>query len=151
MRFRLRKARPADLDFIWRLRVATMKEVISESYGWDEVTQRRYAAESLDGEIVLVDEKPVGVLTLADRGDVIHLVWMAVLPVAQRQGLGSALIAYCKLRARDAEKPLTLQVLRNNPAFSLYERQGFEVYAENGPHKVLMRWDAVATSQPAQG
>jgi ribosomal protein S18 acetylase RimI-like enzyme len=127
-----------------------MKEVINESYGWDEDTQRRYAAESLDGEIVLVDGRPVGVLTLADRGDVMHLVWMAVLPVAQRQGLGTAVLAYCQQRAREAEKPLTLQVLRNNPAFSLYKRQGFEVYAENGPYKVLMRWEADATSQPAK-
>ena len=87
MTFRLRKAEESDLDFIWRLRVATMKESVSQSYGWDEETQRGYAAESLRGEIVLIDEKPVGVLTLADWGDQMHLVWMAILPEAQRQGL----------------------------------------------------------------
>jgi hypothetical protein len=90
MTFRLRKAEEADLDFIWRLRVATMKDAISQSYGWDEETQRGYAAESLRGEIVLIDENPVGVLTLADWGDQTHLVWMAILPEMQRQGLGGA-------------------------------------------------------------
>ncbi|MGH9768734.1 MAG: GNAT family N-acetyltransferase [Blastocatellia bacterium] len=90
MKFRLRKAEETDLDFIWRLRVATMKETVIQSYGWDEETQRGYAAESLQGEIVLIDEKPVGALTLADWGDQTHLVWMAVLPERQRQGLGGA-------------------------------------------------------------
>jgi hypothetical protein len=29
-----------DWDFIWSLRIATMKDVIAGSYGWDEETQR---------------------------------------------------------------------------------------------------------------
>jgi ribosomal protein S18 acetylase RimI-like enzyme len=140
MTFRLRKADGTDLDFIWRLRIATMKEAISQSYGWDEETQRGYAAESLRGEIVLIDERPVGVLTLTDWGDQMHLVWMAILPEMQRQGLGSALLEYCQRQALEAGKPLTLQVLRNNPAVSLYKRYGFEVYAQNGPHELFMRW-----------
>src|SRR4030095_9667921 len=105
MTFSLRKAKGADLDFIWRLRVATMKEAISQSYGWDEQTQRGYAAESLRGEIVLIDEASVGVLTLADWGDQMHLVWMAIQPEMQRQGLGGALIEYCQRRALEAGKP----------------------------------------------
>ena len=64
MTFRLRKAEEADLDFIWRLRVATMKEAVSQSYGWDEETQRGYAAESLRGEIVLIEHvAPLRALT----------------------------------------------------------------------------------------
>jgi ribosomal protein S18 acetylase RimI-like enzyme len=140
MTFNLRKAEEADLDFIWRLRVATMKEGISPSYGWDEETQRGYAAESLRGEIVLIDERPVGVLTLADWTHELHLVWMAILPEMQRQGLGTALIEHCQRHALEAGKPLTLQVLRNSPAVSLYERFGFQVYDQNGPYKLLMRW-----------
>ena len=145
MTFRLRKSEEEDWEFIWRLRVATMKEAISKSYGWDDETQRGYAAESLRGEIVLIDEKPVGVLTLADWGDQMHLVWMAIQPETQRQGVGSALVEYCQRQARDAGKPLTLQVLRDNPAVSLYTRHGFEVYDQNGPHKLLMRWLPAAT------
>jgi ribosomal protein S18 acetylase RimI-like enzyme len=143
--FRLRRAQRTDLDFIWRLRVATAKEAISKSYGWHEETQRGYAAESLRGEIVLIDERPVGVLTLADWGDQMHLVWMAIQPEMQRQGVGSALVEYCQRQALEAGKPLTLQVLRDNPAVSLYKRYGFEVYDQNGPHKLLMRWLPPAT------
>jgi ribosomal protein S18 acetylase RimI-like enzyme len=117
-----------------------MKPVIEASYGWDEATQRGYAQESLRGAIVLVGDEPVGVMTLADWGDQLHLVWMAVAPPAQRRGLGSALIEYCQRRARELSKPLTLQVLRNNPAVGLYERCGFEVYDRRGAHALLMRW-----------
>ena len=140
MNFRLRSAERSDLDFIWRLRVATMKEAISHSYGWTEETQRGYAAESLRGEIVLIDKRPVGVLSLADWTNELHIVWVAVLPEMQRQGLGSALIEYCQRQALEAGKPLTLQVLRDSPAVRLYERHGFRIYDENGPQKVLMRW-----------
>ena len=142
MEFRLRPAEPSDLDFIWRLRQVTMRPVIEASYGWDEATQRGYAQESLLGTIVLVGDEPAGVMTLADWGDQLHLVWMAVAPHAQRRGLGSALIEYCQRRARELSKPLTLQVLQNNPAVKLYERYGFEVYDRSGPHRLLMRWQS---------
>jgi ribosomal protein S18 acetylase RimI-like enzyme len=145
MTFHLRPAEAGDVDFIWRLRVATMKETIDRAYGWDEKTQRDYAAESSKGQIVLVGERPVGVLTLADWGDHMHLVWMAVLPDMRRQGLGRAFVEHCQRQALEAGKPLTLQVLRNNPAVFLYQRCGFEGYAENGPHKLLMRWTPRAT------
>jgi GNAT superfamily N-acetyltransferase len=140
MRFQLRKAEAADLEFIWQLRVATMKEAICNSYGWDEATQREYAEESLRGQIVQVDNQPVGVLTLADWGDQLHLVWMALLPTWQGQGLGSELMACCQDRALKLGKPLTLQVLRNNPAVTFYEKFGFKLQTTNGPHKLLMRW-----------
>ena len=117
MDFRLRPAEPSDLEFIWRLRVATMKAAIEAAYGWHEATQRGYAEESMAGTIVLIGEEPVGVLTLADWGDQLHLAW-----------------------TREANKPLTLQVLQGNPAVALYERCGFVTYGHNGPHKLLMRW-----------
>ena len=140
MDFRLRPAEPSDLEFIWRLRVATMKHMIEQAYGWDEPTQRAYAEESLGGMIVLVGEKPTGVVTLADWGDQLHVVWMAIASEVQGRGLGRALVEYCQLQAQRAKTPLTLQVLQNNPAVTMYQRFGFEAYGRNGPHKLLMRW-----------
>ena len=140
MEFRLRRAQASDWAFIWDLRVRTMMPSIADSYGWDDATQQAYAAESLNGEIVLVDGVPAGVITLSDRGHELHLTWMAVSPALQRRGLGRALVEHGQRLARDAGKPLTLQVLRNNPALALYERCGFRAYDTNGPHRILMRW-----------
>lgn len=147
MQFRLRPADQSDFDFIWRLRVVTMKASIEQSYGWDETTQREYAAESLAGQIVLVDEKPVGVLTLTDWGDQLHLTWLAILPAWQGQGLGGQLLRHCQQRAVAAGQSLSLQVLKNNPAVHLYERLGFTTDAHSGPHKLMMCWRAM----PIQG
>ena len=147
MLFHFRNATPDDWDFIWSLRVATLKDMIQQSYGWVEATQRSYAEESLNGEVVLVDDKPVGVLTLSDWTDQLHLTWMAVAPEMQRRGLGGALIQHAQLRASNAGKPLTLQVLRNNPAVSLYEKCGFEICGHSGPHMLLMRWEPRAMQQ----
>ncbi|RPH48823.1 MAG: GNAT family N-acetyltransferase [Planctomycetota bacterium] len=120
MDFRLRPAEPSDLEFIWHLRVATMRHMIEEAYGWDEATERAYAAESLGGMIVLVGEKPVGVVTLADWGDQLHVVWMAIASEVQGRGLGRALVESCQRQAQQARKPLTLQVLQGNPAVAMY-------------------------------
>jgi GNAT superfamily N-acetyltransferase len=105
MAFRLRPAEPADREFIWRLRVATMKDMIGAAYGWDETTQRAYADESLGGLIVLVGEEPVGVLTLADWGDQLHVVWMAIQSEVQGRGLGRALVEHCQREALQAGSP----------------------------------------------
>lgn len=145
MQFRLRPADKSDFDFIWRLRVATMKAAIEQSYGWDEATQREYAAESLAGQIVLVEEKPVGVLTLTDWGEQLHLTWLAILPEWQRQGLGSQLLKHCQQVAATAGQSLSLQVLKNNPAVRLYERFGFTTDADSAPHKLMMCWRAMPT------
>jgi ribosomal protein S18 acetylase RimI-like enzyme len=136
----LRKAGVEDLDFIWRLRTITMKPLIETTGEWIESTQRRYAQDSLKGEIVLVDNAPVGVITIADWGDQLHLVWMAIHPDFQRRGLGRKLIEHAQDQARQASKPLSLQALRENPAVKLYMKCGFNVYDVQEQGKLLMRW-----------
>lgn len=141
MEFYLKKAEKSDWDFIWTLRIKTMKEKIVNSYGWDEEAQRSYAEESHDrGLIVIVDNKPVGVVTLSDWGDQLHLTWIAIAPEFQRKGIGTKLIKYCQQEAVKIQKPLTLQVLSNNQAISLYKRCGFKKISESNSGKFMMRW-----------
>lgn len=136
----LRPATGSDFGFIWQLRCLTMKIVIEQSYGWEEGTQRRYAEESLKGQVVTLDDQRVGILTLADWGDQIHIVWMAIDPAYQGRGFGTSLLRFSQHVARAAAKPLTLQVLKRNPAAQLYTRCGFDVTDESDPFKLRMRW-----------
>ena len=99
MKFTLQKATETDLDFIWRLRVVTMKDMITSFSEWDEHAQRNYAAESLNGYIVLVAENRAGVITISDWEDQLHVTWLAVLPHYQGQGLGTELIKYAQSQA----------------------------------------------------
>ena len=144
--FTLRKAIAADFDFIWQLRLVTMKSIISKSYGWHEPTQREYAAESLNGNIVLVENNKAGVITISDWQDQLHLTFMALLPKYQGLGLGTELINYAKNRASEEGKPLTLQVLKNNPVKLFYEKQDFQVCDRNSVEKLLMQWKPSTTS-----
>ena len=138
--FSLRSAIASDFEFIWQLRVITLKEAISQSYGWDEPTQRSYAAESLAGNIVLVEGNRVGVITISDWKNQLHLTFIALLPRYRGRGLGSQLIEYAQNKAKIEHKPLSLQVLRNNSARLFYEKHGFEVCDRNGAEKLLMQW-----------
>jgi ribosomal protein S18 acetylase RimI-like enzyme len=141
MEFDLRKAEKQDWEFIWLLRLKTMKETIVNSYGWDEKTQQSYAEESYnEGQIVIVNNKPIGVVTLSDWIDQLHLTWIAIVPEFQRKGVGTKLIKYCQEQAIKIQKPLTLQVLRNNRAFSLYKQCGFQIINESNSGKLIMRW-----------
>ena len=138
--FVLRPATESDFAFIWELRCLTMREAVEASYGWEQQTQKQYAAESLNGTIVSTDGQDIGVLTLADWGDQIHIVWLAVHPAFQGKGHGMALLRHSQFVARNSGRPLTLQVLKNNPASRLYLRCGFEIIDESDPLKLRMRW-----------
>jgi GNAT superfamily N-acetyltransferase len=144
MDFDLRPATPADRAFIWALRQATMRPLIEPLEGWHEPTQRGYADESLAGRIVVVGGEPAGVLTVRNRGSELHLTWVAVLPQLQGFGLGTALLRRAQQEAAAARLPLTLRVMRANPAVRLYERMGFSadgpVVAGLPTDRLTMRW-----------
>lgn len=145
MDFDLRPATDADRAFIWALRLATMRPLIEPLEGWDEEQQRSYADESLAGRVVLIAAERVGVLTIRDCGHELHLTWIAVIPARQSAGLGTALLRLAQVEATEAGLPLTLRVMRGNPAVQLYERLGFA--AEGAPptpgpptDRIAMRW-----------
>ena len=118
-----------------------MKGLVTEAYGWDEATQRAYADESLAGQIVLVNGRPVGVITLKDWAGEIHLGWVAVAAESQGRGLGGALVRWAQAYAAERGKPLTLQVLPENPARALYESRGFAETGRSPRGDVRMRWE----------
>jgi ribosomal protein S18 acetylase RimI-like enzyme len=136
----LRPATPSDFPFIWHLRRETMKGVVAASYGWVDDTQKTYAEESLQGQIVTFENQSIGVLTLSDWGDQIHIAWVAIDTAYQGKGYGTLLLRHAQQVAATAGKPMTLQVLKNNPASKLYLRCGFQVTDDSEPYRLYMRW-----------
>jgi ribosomal protein S18 acetylase RimI-like enzyme len=55
----------------------------------------------------------------------------------QRRGIGTRLLQDLLKRAAQAGKPVTLGVVKGNPARSLYERQGFQITSKDD-YKVYM-------------
>lgn len=142
--FQLRQATAEDFEFLWNLHRAAMRPYVEETWGWDEAVQARRFREAFDPthrQIVIVDGRPAGVLQVDDLPRAVFLANVEIDPAHQRRGVGTALVESVLDRARTLGLPVTLQVLRVNPARRLYERLGFRVTGETGTH-VLMVHDS---------
>lgn len=133
----LRPASEDDLDFLYRLHRTTVKAYIDATWGWDPAFHRERFTANFEPEkwqIVVVDGRDVGGLALETRDDALFLSGIYILPAYQNKGLGTTLLRRLLAQARRSGRPVTLQVLKVNPARRLYERLGFAVFEETETH-----------------
>jgi len=138
----LRPASSADYEFLWRLHCATMKTYVDMTWGWVESAQRAMFRERFDPgclQIITHQGQDGGVLCVERRAGEIFLATIELLPELQNRGIGSSLIRGLQAEAAAQHLPLSLHVLRPNPARRLYERLGFRVTGEDEAH-YLMQW-----------
>ena len=90
-------------------------------------------------EIILWQGKPAGRLIVERREHEIRCIDVALLPAHRNSGVGTFLIRKLQDEARQARKPLRLQVIRFNRAVNLFERLGFIRTSETGTH-FQMEW-----------
>ena len=89
-------------------------------------------------QLVLVADKPGGLLKLARDGRQWILIQLQIVPELQGCGLGARLLQQVIAEATEAGASIALDVLKSNPARRLYERFGF-VVAREGVHSFDMR------------
>jgi putative hydrolase of the HAD superfamily len=132
----LRKATDADYDFLYNLHVATLKEYVEQTWGWDDAFQEAHFRErfAVGGQIIVVDGRDVGVVQVERTETEVVLGNIRIAPDWQRRGLGTAIIQDVLSRAWRDDLPVVLQVLKVNPAKRLYERLGFAVTEETPTH-----------------
>lgn len=144
--YTLRPATQNDYNFLYQLHVATIRDAVEATWGWDEEFQRRYFEEHWDPgprRIIVVQGQDVGMVQVETYQDEIFLALIEVAPQWQGKGIGSAVIRDVQARAREAGLPLTLHVLKANPkAKRLYERLGF-VVVEEREERFVMRWGEI--------
>ena len=137
MNISFRKIDPEDFEFLWWLHNAALKDYVSETWGWDEEWQRENFTKNFNpavGEIVVFNGKDIGYFWVIEKEKEILLASIRLLPEFQNKGIGSQLI---KNLIVEAGMPLTLQVLKVNPARKLYERLGFVIEEETETHYIL--------------
>jgi len=78
-------------------------------------------------------------LIVERREHEIRCVDLALLPGHRGAGVGTFLIQRLQEEARQANKPLRLQIIRFNRAVTLLERLGFVRTSETGTH-FQMEW-----------
>ena len=143
-RYQLRAATMDDYDFLYNLLVATMKRYVEQTWGWNELYQQRRFREKFhpkDYKIIVVEDRDVGVISTERWRSELFLAEIQICPEYQRRGIATSILRDLMRKAEQQQIPLTLQVLRVNPARRLYERLGFVVMAENETH-AQMQWVA---------
>ena len=142
MTYDLRPATDTDREFLWDLLVATMKEYVAQTWGWDEEDQHRRFRENFPParyRILVVDGNEVGAVAVERKPAEVFLASILILPEHQGKGLGTAVIQDILRDAEQLGLPVSLRVLRVNPAISLYERLGFGTVEETPTHLVMRR------------
>jgi ribosomal protein S18 acetylase RimI-like enzyme len=138
--YRLRAATDRDAAFIYRLRVAGLREYVAQVWGWDEPFQAARFREHFDPahyQVVVVDGLDVGAVAVEWRAGEVFLADIEIQPQLRGRGLGTAIVGAVLAEAGRRELPAALQVLKVNPARRLYERLGFRVVGETPTHYLM--------------
>ena len=131
----LRPATQDDKKFCRELHWRTMRAYVEATWGWDDVDQQARFEAAFDPartEIIEVRGEAIGMLVVDRGSDPLRIVSIEIAPGHQRRGIGSTLID--RIVDEADGRPVSLQVLKANPAKALYERLGFTVVAETPTH-----------------
>src|SRR5512140_1679882 len=92
-KFSLRRASGEDVDFIFQVRVQSMKNDFARTSGWNDDEQYKRAADEIgQAHIIMVGNEPVGVIKVLTREHELHLHQMQILPRYQGYGIGTTLV-----------------------------------------------------------
>ena len=127
MQIALRPALIHDFEYCGRLYWVGMKRIIQE-LNLDEASQavsfRQHWVLS-QVRIITLDGSDIGWLQSAMRDDSFFVAQLFVDPAFQRRGIGSEVMNRLIGEAARVHQPVSLSVVKINPALRLYERLGF--------------------------
>jgi GNAT superfamily N-acetyltransferase len=133
----LRHGTNEDYQFLWNLHLATMRDYVDQTWGWNDAFQKEYFASNFDVsaiEILEIDERPIGLISIVRFPECLFLRQIAVVPKFQGVGIGTRFISEFVSQANGFGIRADLQVLKVNPARALYERLGFRVFSQTDTH-----------------
>jgi len=131
----------SDIDFLYALHVATMKDYVDKTWGWEDAFQESvFRKNYVPGKIQVLtfDGVDMGMLIIEERPDDIFLRAIEVHPAYQGKGIATQIINQIIADGIQKRKPVRLQVLKVNPAKRLYERLGFSVAEETPTHYIML-------------
>lgn len=130
-----------DYEYLYAMNKLTMQEHAEKVYGpWDEAIARRIFAERWRPAsmwIVVIDGQDGGVLEIVADETGVLLANIRVAPEHQNRGIGTHLILHVLRDAHRRGLPVSLRVLKGNPARRLYERLGFVTVDETETHYLM--------------
>ena len=136
-----RPATDNDIDFLYALHVATMKEYVDKTWGWDDTFQKAVFRKNYvpaEIQIIILEGKDVGMLTIEERDDEVFLRTIEIHPEYQGKGIATTIIGKLVTESAQKMKPVRLRVLKVNRAKRLYDRLGFLVIEESPTHYIML-------------
>jgi GNAT superfamily N-acetyltransferase len=139
----LRAARPTDYDFARGVHHAGMRWIAERLFGWDDAAQAEKFARQFvlpEVRVIVMHGQDVGYLQVAEEPEALLLKELHVAVPFQKRGIGTEVLRWLLAEARRMAKPLTVGVVKFNPARELYERLGFRIIGEDA-YKFYLRRD----------
>lgn len=138
-----RPAQPVDYEFAAGLYLDSTRRLLTALGTWDEdrVTARfrqDFAPEK--AQVICSDGADIGWMQVSEAADGFHLDQIHLIDRFRGRGIGTRLIEGLLARARGTGTAVALNVIRGNPAISLYHRLGFRVVGED-KELLRMRWE----------
>lgn len=125
--YTLESATNDDIEFIYRLRIQTMKPFFEPTIGWNDKEQYQSAAENIEEtKIIIHNSNKIGAVKILERPDFMVLHQIQIMPEYQNQGIGNSILQMAIKRSNQLGLPIKLMVMRNTPAQTMYENHGFK-------------------------
>ena len=129
--------------FAERLYLQSTGPLLRALGSWDEAAARERLASSLHrlpAQLICLKGLRIGWIQVSQTSAGFHLHQVHIRGAYRNRGIGSRLIGDILERARGLGLPVSLNVIRGNPAISLYARLGFQVVGHDRD-LLRMRWD----------
>ncbi|MFL6256374.1 MAG: GNAT family N-acetyltransferase [Pyrinomonadaceae bacterium] len=154
LRVVLRPATEADYEELVRIYASTRAAELAQVTWWDDEQKLAFCRAQYDAQkeeydarfpeaeydVIELEGRTIGRIWVGRAEEEIRLLDIALLPEAQRHGLGAAIIGALIEEARASGKRLRHMVfMLNTDARRFYERLGFHVFEDLGGY-LHMEW-----------
>jgi len=134
----LRKGAIDDFEMLYKINKEAYKPYVEQIWGWNEEYQYNFFKKHIIFdriELIMMDDKPVGFISINYKEDLIFGESIALLSDFQSKGIGTKIIKDLIAKSKQMAIPFCIQVFKvNTRAKALYEQLGFIQYGENETH-----------------
>lgn len=137
----LRPAAAEDAVFVDQLTRSVMESYVRQTWQTEEQVEAYFYKNRFDQpttKIIQYDGKDIGRVSVLTGENQISIDNIHILPEHQNKGVGSSIIQKILDQAASLNLPVTLHVLKTNPAKNLYDALGFSVL-EDETHRYYMK------------
>lgn len=141
MTISFKKAVTEDKPFLLELRKSSMDDHLNKAgiVLTDNQHNERINEFYSDSNIIYMNNNKIGLIKLGVFSDRLHIRQFQLLPSFHNKGIGTNVLKLVIKKAKERQLSITLNVLLDNPALKLYQRNGFIIESQT-QLEYQMRW-----------